>query len=33
MWLLRYITKNSLSARGAVKGDVQGQDGTAVLSS
>ena len=33
MWLLRYMTKNSLSPRGAVKGDVQGQDGTAVLSS
>ena len=33
MWLLRYMAKNSLSARGAVKGDVQGQDGTAVLSS
>ena len=32
MWLLRTMTNNALSAREAVKGDVQGQNGTAVLS-
>ena len=33
MWLMSYMTKNSISPPNAVKGDVQGSDGSAVISS
>ena len=33
MWLMSYMTKNSLASPNAVKGDVQGNDGRAVMSS
>lgn len=33
MWLMSYITKNSITPPNAVKGDVQGNDGSSVRSS
>ena len=31
MWLMSYMTKNSIAPPNAVKGDVQGNDGIGVL--
>ena len=33
MWLMSYMTKNSIAPPNAVKGDVQGNDGSSVVSS
>ena len=33
MWLMSYMTKNSITPPNAVKGDVQGNDGSSVRSS